>query len=107
MLLLDENGGQQPLSVFKKIKQEEFLKEDQAQIDKYKNQAEELLSEIEHISKDLEDHNIRDSLAKRTKDKMMNDPEYMRSQVTMQYEIEGLEQKAKIMEEEASFFDIV
>jgi len=63
--IIDMNDGQIPLDIFQRLTKDEFIRDNPKEVKLYKTRAAELLKEVERISNEIQNVDIKNEVQKK------------------------------------------
>jgi len=73
-MIFELHEGKIPLDIYSKLRRDEFLMDDPRDVSYYRNRANDLLIEVERVSRQLEEVNLKDDYY-RKKEEHYNNPQ--------------------------------
>jgi hypothetical protein len=99
-VLYEIHEGQLPMEIWDKVKKDDFIRDNPKEVGFYKKKSAALLKEVETISREMSDLEIKYEVNRNYQDKQRNDPTKKFDKDLIVYQIEALEGKAESMEKE-------
>jgi len=98
--IIEINDGEIPLDVFQKLQKDDLIRDNPKEVKYYRTKAQNLLKDVEQLSQEIQDKNIKEEVYRKYEEKMRSNPTNKFDLNMMQLQIEAMESKAETLEKE-------